>query len=292
MTKIIQSFAIHNNYVPYLENVGDVENKQLLNFYTHLLSFLTLKKYYGSVTMYCNKNAYDMFIKYIPYDNVIIKECDVEDKLWSVYKVKVMTSLNEDIIHVDGDVFIFDSIFDKFINSNDIGALVQDTMPPVKNRWKFFPYANMKYLEKNNIITLDKYDDKFVSCGTFGIKKEYITGYKKVVDSLLNGYYKNELFFKNDFDIPIIVEELGLYLYMKNNDVMYDEIIPHEWVMELGSAEAGNRVKYTHMWGVSKFKITYIIMIKNKIKKEFPQYIECINEFEEKYKLNELLTLV
>ena len=53
------------------KNFND-SNIYLLNFYSLLLSYLTIKKLYGNVEIYSNKLAYDKILKYIPYDNNII----------------------------------------------------------------------------------------------------------------------------------------------------------------------------------------------------------------------------
>lgn len=54
--KIIQSFAEFEEGTPHLddENV----DKKSLNFYSFLLSYLTINKYHGSVTMYCNQKQW------------------------------------------------------------------------------------------------------------------------------------------------------------------------------------------------------------------------------------------
>ena len=64
--KIIQTFAIFDEVSPYLTNKRNFEYVYL-NFYSFILSYITIKKIYGPITMICNQEAYDAFIKYIPY---------------------------------------------------------------------------------------------------------------------------------------------------------------------------------------------------------------------------------
>ena len=66
--RIIQSHAEFEEGSPHY----GAEKKASLNFYSFILSYLTLKKYYGHVTMYCNERAEKLLIKYIPYDSVEI----------------------------------------------------------------------------------------------------------------------------------------------------------------------------------------------------------------------------
>lgn len=85
--KIIQSFAQYVDGSPYvLLN----ENVIYLNFYTYLLSFLTLKKYYGSVTMYTNQLGFETIVKHIPYDEIIILENQHGIERWNLYKLQAI----------------------------------------------------------------------------------------------------------------------------------------------------------------------------------------------------------
>src|SRR5579859_4047302 len=112
---IVQSFSLFESGNPYTKESDP--KKKCLNFYTFLLSYLTLKKYYGQVTMYTNQAAYDLFMKYIPYDNVVMKENERSFSEWNYYKVDVIREQTNDFIHVDSDVFIFSNLLDPFIKN-------------------------------------------------------------------------------------------------------------------------------------------------------------------------------
>ena len=270
--KIIQSFAQFddgNHYV--INNIkNNINGTEIyLNFYTFYLSFLTLKKYYGAVTMYCNRVAYDTFIKYIPYDEIIIKENKHTQKFWSAYKLDVIDDMTEDFIHVDSDVFIFDDVFRPFIDNIEYDIMIQFV----------FDNSNDKNYYYNNICSSDIYDFRAFTCGVLGmrinIKDSYIKDTNEVFDMINNNQIPG-----NNFSFGFILEELTLYLNMLKNNLKWFAVIPEEDIINLGLNEACEKHKYTHMWFDSKFKEQNINLIKNKIRKDFPTYYNVVDKYE------------
>lgn len=275
--KIIQSFAEFDEGSYYLSK-EDITRKYL-SFYSFLLSYLTLKKYYGSVTMFCNKKAYDSFIKRIPYDDIKVLENNNSFTFWSYYKIDAMRNMKEKFIHIDSDVFIFDDLYSPFINTRKYDIIVQDTIPERKNACASFVNNNKIFLEKNNIISSEKYDGRCFSCGTLGMTPKIIPDYINLCDKLKEGYLSNELI--KVVPLGMILEELSLYLFTLNNGLRIYEVLPHDEVLEYGVEHVGNLRKYTHVWFGNKFKPIIIKAIKSKIKKDFPEYYELIEKYEQ-----------
>lgn len=272
--KIIQSFAKLNVGNVYLDKLNKYDNdfkigsETYLLFYSFLLSYLTLKKYCGSVTMYCNRDAYESFIKYIPYDEIILKENKYDSlKFWSVYKIDVIEEQTEDFIHVDSDVFIFDDIFRPFINNSNYDLIVQNIFDIDiinKDKWMY------------NICPIEKFDNKSFLCGVIGFnnithKDKYIENtikVKKLIeDNLVVG---NPVF---------TIEELTLYLTKINYDLTYYDILPYEDIKQ-SIHKSGEKNKYTHMWFSSKYTKENIELIKNKIKIDFPEYYQIVENYD------------
>ena len=275
--KVIQSFALFDEGSPYMQNDNNKRNVYL-NFYTFLLSYLTLKKHYGKVIMYCNQQAYDTFIKYIPYDEVIIKKNKNGMDFWNVYKIDIMKLQNEDFIHVDSDVFIFDNLFDEFINGNH-DMIVQDIIPPNENFVKDFFWDNYSFLTNGNLSFSLKYDNRCVSCGVIGMKKEALKNYLYAVDILYNAMENNKL--KSLIAKTMILEELTVYLIaLKYNYKMYD-VLPYNLVLKHGVRKVGDIKKYTHLWTNSKFQNGIVDKIKNKIKKDFSEKYNLVKFYDE-----------
>jgi hypothetical protein len=276
--KIIQSFAMFENGSPYLNNDNTDKNKIYLNFYSFLLSFLTLKKYYNNVTMFCNNSAYNAFIRYIPYSDIKIVENSNSFELWNMYKIDSIKSLNEDFIHVDSDVFLFKDVYGEYISSNKYDVIVQDTIPPNINFIRNFVDTNKKILSEFDIFDSKLYDYKCVSCGTIGMNLKTKLEYTSLVDRLLELFNKNLLI---DADpMSMIIEELVLHILITKNKLKKYEVLPYNQVLIHGVREVGNIQKYTHLWFNTKFDLKHIELIKNKIKKDFSQYYNYVEKYE------------
>ena len=278
--KIIQSHAQFKEGSPYLKWNNDTQQKQILNFYSFLLSYITLKKNCGEVTMFCNKKANESLIKYIPYDNVIVKDNYNTFKFWNKFKLDSIKSLDEDCVHFDSDVFIFDEKFKNTINSN-WDVLVQDILPEEKNFVRNFLYSNSKFFKNGFNYDISKYDGRCVSCGVFGLRKKFREEYFRVIDIIYD--YINDDTLK-DINCPeMIYEELMAYIVAYFSNFKIRDVLPHDLVLKYGVCEVGNLKKYTHLWLNTKYNVEYIKLIKNKIKKDYPEYYSYVIEYEKKH---------
>lgn len=271
--KIIQSFAKYEEGSPYLRN-----NNICLNFYSFLLSYLTLNKYYGHVTMICNKQAYDAFIKYIPYDEIIFLENKYSFDFWSAYKIDALRLIDEDVIHVDTDVFIFDDHFKPFIFGN-YDIICQDITWNNVLGINYVKY-NAEFLKDSGIIDPNAYDGGFTSCGVLGIKNHVKNAYYNIVDMTYDAMINNKIKNIETRWFPVILEELNLYFAIINKKFNAYGILPSDLIKEIGTQDSGNRSKYTHLWFSNKFDAHYIDLIKRKIRTDFPRHGFRINNFE------------
>ena len=118
--KIIQTFSLYDEGSPYLDALDINKYKVYLNFYSFLLSCISIQKYYGTVIMFCNQKAYDGFIKYIPYGEIKIIENKNSFKFWNMNKFDAMATMDEKFIHTDSDVFIFKDCFSGFTDRKSV----------------------------------------------------------------------------------------------------------------------------------------------------------------------------
>jgi len=272
--RIIQSFAEFEEGGLYNKD----NKKGYLNFYSFLLSYLTLNRYYGHVTMICNESAYNSFIRYIPYDEIIFLENKNDVKFWNIYKIDALKSIKEDVIHVDSDVFIFGEIFHEFIFTNNWDVMVQDIIP-LEYHSHFtngFVGKNENFLHNNGIISRGLYDGRFTSCGTLGLTARSKEKYFEAVDKLYPAMKSKELVAGNS----LILEELTLYLVSLMNKFRVLQVLSRDSMTNLGPQQAGNQNKYTHMWFSSKFDKRNVELIKRKIRIEFPHYRKLIDKYE------------
>ena len=274
--EIIQSYGHLNEGSPYLKKSEN--NKKVLNFYSFLLSYFTLKKYYGKITMYCDKKGHELLVKYIPYDKINLIENENNFKFWSYYKVDIIKQMSNDFIHVDSDVFIFDDLFSSFINSNNYDAIVQDKIPKKTNYSNTYVNLYKNYLIKDNIFDPKLYDGRCYSCGTVGLRMRIKDDYIQIAEAIKKGFM-TEKKFKINY-IGMVCEELALYLSKLKFGFKVYEILPHKSIIKNGPAITGNMMKYTHMYLETKYMPNYVKLIRSKVIKEFPEAINYIEKYE------------
>jgi hypothetical protein len=272
--QIIQSFAKYEGN-PYLDRKSKADY-YYLNFYSMLLSYVTLQQQYGSVTMFCDNAAHESLIKYVPYDNIEIVENQNDLLMWSKYKLDIMKLIGEDFIHVDQDVVVFDDFYKPFING-ECDVLVQDVISRQGNLTKPFINDNLKYFKETKILT-KPYDGQGFSCGSVGLTTEVQKEYFSAIDVLYNDMLKVGLK-KLDF-AAMILEEILLYLITIENDFSYHYILEQKDVDNVGMLDAGDKIGYVHLWAGNKFKQKYLIQIRNKLVLDYPEFKEYILKFE------------
>jgi len=277
--KIIQSFAQFEEGSYYLRHDEKNGSKTYLNFYSMLLSVLTLQKYYGEVTMYCNQKAHNNFIKYLPYKEIKIVENQNNFNFWNYYKIDVIRKQTSKFIHVDPDVFIFDDLFSNFINGRKHDIIIQDVIPDYMNPVSREMPALREYLKKSKIMNPELCDGKAFSNGVVGMNVKTKNEYMKMADGLKQAFERGDLKVHEDL-ISMISEEVALYLLAKKDGLKYWEILPYDDILKNGSRQTANEKKYTHMWGDSKFNPQYIEVMKLKTRKEFPLYSDLIDQYE------------
>ena len=273
--KIVQSFAQYGNGSPY-----DEKSDVYLNYYSFLLSYLTLNRYYGHVIMVCNQKAHDTFVKYVPYEETKIVESSYDFELWGAYKVDAMKAVRGGCIHVDPDVFIFADIFGEFIKKKEYDVIIQNYNPPsgwIVDLVVEYIKKNAKFLEENDIITMDEYDGRYAFGGVSGHKFKAKKMYLETVGKLEAGIKKGEI----EIDNPMILEEVSIHLTALKNKLNVYEILPYDLVKKHGQEKVGGMVKYTHMVSKSKYVPKYIDAMKAKIIKDFPEQTKLIQLYEE-----------
>lgn len=287
--KIIQSFAKFEEGNPY---IVDNQDKEILNFYSFLLSYITLKENCGNVTMYCNNSAYESLIKYIPYDNVEIIENRYDFRYWSLYKVDMMRRVSGKLLHVDSDVFIFEKNFmNLFKGKWDL--VIQNVQYDHIESTKSFVDNNLSYLQNSLNLKLSNYDGKSICSGVFGYSDRFRGEYYRCVDSLFESI-ENGNIITNGIICPItvLIEEVLAYLTAFSNKYKIIEILPYDLIQSCGICEVGNIKKYTHLWLNSKFNEENVRLVRNKIKRDYPKYYSFVEEYEKNYNTSQFLDIV
>lgn len=288
--KIIQSTYIYDETLSMIKNRVKCNNINM--FYSSLLSYITLKHYYGDVKFFTNPLGYERIFKYIPYDELELIELPSKilktniNALWFYAKIIALKNTKGPLIHVDNDVMIFKSVFDNFINDRNIDILAQE-LESIE-QWSGYKVVFDKLGTKLKEKLENVYQGKDpINCGVLGFKSDNIKNeFVKEVDDLIDFFIKNNYFNEKLYTThyqtlyPMVIEQCNLKEFTLNNNYSV-KLILNNMNSELKQQEANN-LKYTHLWSKHKYDPYIINMIKRKIKREFPKYYKYVEIFEEK----------
>jgi len=284
---VFNNMNIYHSYI-YFKNVNTVitqTNQHHLNFYSYLLSYILLKQLYGSVSMVCNKNALDLFVKYIPYDNIIMvnpPQVNNHDKFWSLLKINSYKNMKAPFIHVDGDVLIFKNLFNKFINGN-YDILTQSIEPININDTSQYTdsYNYTRDILRSNGFELLNLLYCALNCGVFGVKSEIIKNeYIDTVNRAGNILNKSEYVNQLHSYFPAFLEQYLLMDYIERKKLRRTEIFDEHSLVQKGLEQLANENGYAHLWCDTKYNKKWIELIKVNIKTKFPEYFKHITNFE------------
>lgn len=145
--KIIQSFWSGNSR-DFTNNYGWYSYKY--NWMSWLLSCHQLVKFHKDVELYTDRFGYEILITklQLPYTKVHVVLDDLNDyhkDLWAISKIKVYEMQNEPFLHIDGDVFVWESLFDKFKNSDILTQNLEITADCYVKMWNEIS-PNLSYM--------------------------------------------------------------------------------------------------------------------------------------------------
>lgn len=151
--KIVQSFW-SGNQKEFTNSYGWFSYKY--NWMSWILSCHQLVKYHKEVELYTDEFGYEVLIKklQLPYTkvHVVLDELNNYHKdLWAVAKIKTFQLQSEPFLHIDGDVFVWESLTEKFKDSNLVAQNLEITTDYYRNGWKII-HSKLSFLpeEMNN----------------------------------------------------------------------------------------------------------------------------------------------
>lgn len=277
--RIIQSYA-KNNFGSVYTQDASLDRSFIINFYIALLSYASIKRYAGEITMYTNQAGYDELFQFIPYDKIeIIENPSPDIRYWSQYKVHILSLQKEDFIHTDTDVCIFKPLLDM----RSYQAIAQDKSNVSVNEYMAEAWVreNREALLKHDIIIQNHHYHFYYGCGVIGMKQQWTKGYCDMVKQILDLLNKKILTCYDDNYTSAVAEEVTFALYLIKNKITPNVILdPDRYDNQLGLSQIADRAGYLHLWFNNKYKPENILKIKNKIKRDFPEYYKYITEFE------------
>lgn len=147
IVKIVQSFW-SGNQKEFTNSHGWFNYKY--NWISWILSCHQLVKYHKEVELFTDQFGYEILIKklQLPYTkvHVVLDELNQYHKdLWAIAKIKTFQMQKEPFLHVDGDVFVWESLTEKFKDSNLVTQNLEVTTDYYRQGWKAL-YPSLTFL--------------------------------------------------------------------------------------------------------------------------------------------------
>lgn len=147
--RYIQTLYFQNKKNPFIDSFGWIKPEYHIMGWA--LSCLQLNKLYGQVELYANSAAAQLLINTLelPYSKLHLEHNNlqlVNENLWALPKLYTYSLQNEEFLHIDGDVFIFnnfpDSLFENQLIAQNIELATEyylSTQKELMENLKFFP---------------------------------------------------------------------------------------------------------------------------------------------------------
>jgi len=271
--KVIHSFWSK----AYFRGRWGEEPKLPFDLYCFALSSHFANKTFGSIELVTDE-AGAFLLEGLPYADIHLGLEDishVDSRMWTAGKVKALDSFDQDVLHIDGDVFfleksvnaVMNSSWDSIVQSREIGAHYQSTYPPIL-------YALNRLHPESHKLSLYNFT---YNTGIFGFKNQefkklYAKEYFKLVEELtIKGV---EYPPKHD---PNVVVEQSLFTQMSQDHNMHvKELITINQMDSDGLFDAAEEMGYVHLWGNSKYQQQWHEKVKQRLKEENPKLFDYV----------------
>jgi hypothetical protein len=285
--KIIQSFWSGGDK-NFKNNYGWYSYKY--NWLSWILSCHQLVKFHDEVELYTDQFGYEILIEklQLPYTKVHVvldKINNYPKDLWAIAKVKTFQMQKDPFIHVDGDVFVWESLTEKFMDSGLITQNVEITTKYYRKHWDLiYPYliflpdeiqkfhdgrsnfaCNMGIIGGNNLDFFKNYCEKSIE---FVDKNRDV--WEKINDQYFNLFFEQVLFYQ--------------YANQENQtiDFLFPEMPKDNEYIGFGDFDKVPQKTYLHLLGVYKKEISICISMEIYIMKYYPEeysnFARLINE--------------
>lgn len=252
--KIVQSFW-SGSKTDFTNNYGWYSYKH--HWLSWMLSCKQLVKYHKEVELYTDKFGYEILIEklQLPYTKVyiVLDELNHYNKnLWAIAKIRTFQLQTEPFIHVDGDVFVWESLTDKFKNSNLVTQNLEITTDYYRKGWEII-YPQLKNLPTE----MNDYHENIsnFACNMGIIGGNNIKFFKHFTDKSIEFVNKNATCIEglDSLNFNIFFEQVLFYEMAKigneNIDFYFDEIPLDNNYRNFGDFDKVPNKKYLHLLG-------------------------------------------
>ncbi|MBE8728230.1 DUF6734 family protein [Flavobacterium hungaricum] len=297
--KIIQSFW-SGNATDFTHNYGWFSYKY--NWLSWLLSCHQLVKFHKDVELYTDRFGYEILIKklQLPYTKVHVILDDLNEyhkDLWAVSKIKVYEMQEEPFLHVDGDVFVWDSLTDKFKNAAVLTQNLEITAASYIKKWnEISPHLVYLPLEMENY---HKNPNNF-ACNMGVAGGNDIQFFKEYAQKSIDFVDKNRSAFSkiNCLSFNLFFEQILFYQFAAIKEVkvdfLFDQVYNDGEYFGFAEFHEVPQKSYLHLLGVYKRNPFVCKAMEVYIMKNYPESYSkiaaLVNEAERNQNEVEFLT--
>lgn len=263
-------------------------------FYSCLLSCLKFKQNYGEVSLYTDDQGKELLIDKleIPYSKVFLDLNSLQDypsELWALGKILTYSLQNAPFIHADTDVFVWNKLPDRFLDTDLIAQNFEFNFPKYKEVLEaaFSEFQNFSkdqfplYTQTNDVFAFNAgiiggQNNTFFKDfknRVFQIVNDNLDRLEKINLGVFNMVYEQMLGFEMANAQQIEIRFLKPRMNEAFTNVMKFHLVP---VKE----------NYIHTVGYAKKSIEMCEQLKYRLKYEFPLEYQKLNQNLIKYNLS------
>lgn len=290
MVKIIQTFwSSYDEQKPLVNNGGFLCPE--IHWMSWAFSCLQLRKFYPDVELHTNQAGKEILIDKLglPYTKVHLSlenefMNNLDPKMWAYSKIHTYSIQKEPFLHVDGDVFIWETFDEKLMESQLISQNVEDSLLQIYQHSIDVIKKNANYVPDwliNNPTNFSAYNAGIIGGSDITFFAEYTSlafdFYAKNIESICE-------LRTLDSNINTIPEQyLFYYLSKKNNKEVncFSEkkvSVDGDFNDFVDIAAIPNKKQYIHILGQFKKNRNLNDFVNYVLKKEYPEYWHKIVE--------------
>ncbi|MFV8369602.1 DUF6734 family protein [Flavobacterium sp. LB2R40] len=297
--KIIQSFW-SGNQTDFTNNYGWYSYKY--NWLSWILSCHQLVKYHKEVQLYIDSFGYEILITklHLPYTKVHVLLDDLNNyhkDLWAISKIKTFQMQDEPFLHVDGDVFVWESLTDRFKNYDLVTQNLEITTEYYGKMWddifpnlKFIPTEMKNYINKTSNLACNM---GIIGGNDLNFFKEYTKTSIDFVDKNIGSWSCINSFNFNIFFKQVLFYEFAK-IKKKKVDFLFEEISNDNAYQGFGDFHKVPNKSYLHLLGIFKKNASVCkameIYVMKYYSESYSKITKLINEVEKNHDEIEFLS--
>lgn len=252
------------------------------------LSCLSFKNFYPDIELVTDSKGARLFIDELklPYSSVKVELDKISNypaRLWALGKILAYEIQDSPFIHVDGDVFIWESFGEKIEKAHLLAQNEDLSLLQYQNAIKHLRELGMKFPSLFEGLSLKKEDFKSINAGVFGGNDiEFIHEFS----------YKSQHFIQNNIGkvnhklreslFAIVYEQLFISLLAQKKNIEIQYLIDGFSKKEFDIIDFKNKYgvkKYVHLINKTKYFFEHCREMEMQLLCDYPEYHERIIEY-------------